>query len=249
MPTSDLTGTTALVTGAAGGFGRAVTSALVAAGAQVVTVVRDQGAAAGLAEEFGASVTPVVADAADPVAAGRLLETYRPRTVVLNAGVVPLGRALQLHTWESFSRPWEVDVKQAFSWAREALLLPLEPGSTVVSVSSGAAIGGSPLSGGYAGAKATVRFVSAYAAGEAERAALGIRFVSVLPTLSPTTAVGAGGAAAYAARQGVPVADFVAGMGPTLTPEHVGKAVLDIASDTSFDQLAYLLKPNGPAAL
>ncbi|ACU75224.1 short-chain dehydrogenase/reductase SDR [Catenulispora acidiphila DSM 44928] len=249
MPTSDLTGTTALVTGAAKGFGRAVTAALVAAGVRVVAVVRDQSSAAGLTEEFGGSVVPVVADAADPVAAGSLLEKYRPRTVVLNAGVTPLGRPLQMHTWESFSRTWEVDVKQAFSWAREALLLPLDPGTTVVSVSSGAAIGGSPLSGGYAGAKATVRFVSSYAAGEAASAGLGIRFVAVLPMMSPQTSVGANGAAAYAARQGVPVEDFIAGMGPTLTPEQVGKAVLDIASDTSFDQLAYLLKPNGPAAL
>jgi NAD(P)-dependent dehydrogenase (short-subunit alcohol dehydrogenase family) len=249
MPTQDLTGTTALVTGAAKGFGRAVTATLVAAGAEVVAVVRDQAQAAGLTEEFGPHVVPVVADAADPVTAGRLLEAHRPRTVVLNAGVTPLGRALQDHTWESFSRTWEVDVKQAFSWAREALLLPLDPGTTVVSVSSGAAIGGSPMSGGYAGAKATVRFVSQYAAAEAQRADLGIRFVAVLPMMSPLTAVGAAGAATYAARAGVPVAQYVEGMGPTLTPEQVGKAVLDIASDTSFDQLAYLLRPNGPTAL
>jgi hypothetical protein len=35
---------------------------------------------------------------------------------------------------------------------REALLAPLAPGSTVISLSSGAALCGSPLSGGYAGA-------------------------------------------------------------------------------------------------
>jgi hypothetical protein len=33
----------------------------------------------------------------------------------------------------------------------------------VLTISSGAALRGSPLSGGYAGAKATVRFISAYA--------------------------------------------------------------------------------------
>ncbi|ACU72552.1 short-chain dehydrogenase/reductase SDR [Catenulispora acidiphila DSM 44928] len=249
MPTQDLSGTTALVTGATKGFGRAVAAALVASGARVVAVARDQEALAGLTEEFGSAVVPVQADVADPVSAGRLLGEYRPRTVVLNAGTNPLARPLQMHTWESFSRPFEVDVKQAFHWSREALLLPLEPGSTVVAVSSGAAINGSPLSGGYAGAKATVRFVSSYAAGEAERAGLGIRFVSVLPMMSPLTAVGANGAAAYAARQGVPLAAFLERMGPPLTPEHVGKAILDIASDTSFDQPAYLLKPTGPAAL
>jgi hypothetical protein len=42
-------------------------------------------------------------------------------------------------------------VQHAFHWIREALLLPLRPGSTVVAMSSGAAVAGSPLSGGYAG--------------------------------------------------------------------------------------------------
>ena len=36
----------------------------------------------------------------------------------------------------------------------------------VIAVSSGAALRGSPLSGGYAGAKATIRFIASYAADE-----------------------------------------------------------------------------------
>ena len=50
----------------------------------------------------------------------------------------------------------------------------------VVSLSSGAALGGSPLSGGYAGAKATQRFITAYAQEEATRAGLGITFTAVV---------------------------------------------------------------------
>jgi len=46
-------------------------------------------------------------------------------------------------------------------------------------LSMGAALFGSPLSGGYAGTKATIRFLTAYAAEESQRAGLGIRFVSV----------------------------------------------------------------------
>jgi NAD(P)-dependent dehydrogenase (short-subunit alcohol dehydrogenase family) len=53
-----------------------------------------------------------------------------------------------------------VDVQHAFHWTREALLRPLEPGSTVIAVSSGAALRGSPISGGYAGAKAAIRFLT-----------------------------------------------------------------------------------------
>ena len=189
--------------------------------------------------------TPVVADATDPVAAGQLLDKYRPRTLVLNAGAAPLARPVHQHTWQTFSRNWEVDVQHVFGWVREALLLPLEPGSVVIAMSSGAALRGSPLSGGYAGAKATIRFIAAYAAAESEREKLGIRFISVLPQLTPATDLGAAAAAAYAARQGVDIATYLKGLGPALTPEQAGKAIVDLAAGPGRDQDAYLLTAAG----
>jgi NADP-dependent 3-hydroxy acid dehydrogenase YdfG len=141
--------------------------------------------------QLGNTFTPVVADAADPVVAGQLIDAYQPRTLVLNAGASPLARPIHQHTWETFSRNWHVDVQQVFNWTREALLHPLAPGSAVIAFSSGAAVKGSPLSGGYAGAKAAVRFVSSYAAEESERDALGIKFAAVLPQLTPETDLGA----------------------------------------------------------
>jgi NAD(P)-dependent dehydrogenase (short-subunit alcohol dehydrogenase family) len=234
MPTRDLTSTTALVTGASRGFGRGIAAALAQAGANVQ-----------LQAQVGETLTPVVADVADPVVAGRLIEKYSPQTLVLNAGANPLARPLHQQTWETFSRNWEVDVRQVFNWTREALLRPLEPGSTVISFSSGAAIGGSPLSGGYAGSKATIRFVSAYAAGESTRASLGIRFVAVLPKLTPATELGANGAANYAAYAGVDLATFLDRMGPELTTEQVGKSIVDLARDAELDQAAYMLTPAG----
>jgi NAD(P)-dependent dehydrogenase (short-subunit alcohol dehydrogenase family) len=124
--------------------------------------------------------------------------------------------------------------------ARRGLL-----GSVVIAMSSGAAVMGSPTSGGYAGANATVRFISAYAAEESERAGLGIRFVSVLPKLT-ATAVGAAGVIAYAARYAKgDVAAYLDQLGPTLTPEQVGDAVAGLAADSSLDQLAYMLTPGG----
>ena len=125
---------------------------------------------------------------------------------------------------------------------REALLAPLEPGSTVVTLSSGAALFGSPLSGGYAGAKAAIRWLTAYAAEESQRAALGIRFVSVLPQLTPATALGAVFAAAYAARQGAGGAPGTGG--PALTPEQVGQAIVDLTGP-GYDQDAYLITTAG----
>jgi hypothetical protein len=66
-----------------------------------------------LRAELGAGFTPVVADAADPVSAGQLIDQYRQRTLVLNAGASPLARPLHQHTWQTFSRNWEVDVQLA----------------------------------------------------------------------------------------------------------------------------------------
>jgi hypothetical protein len=67
----------------------------------------------------------------------------------------------------------------------------------------------------------------------------------VLPKLTPATALGAAGVAAYADRQGVDIATFLSNFGPTLTPEQVGKAIVDIVIDPSHNQEAYLLTPAG----
>jgi NAD(P)-dependent dehydrogenase (short-subunit alcohol dehydrogenase family) len=247
MSTQELSGTTALVTGASRGFGRAIAAALSGVGADVVGVARDRGPLDELRTQLGSTFTPVVADAADPVIAGQLLDQFRPRTLVLNAGASPLSRPLHQHTWQTFSRNWDVDVQQVFHWAREAVLRPLDPGSVVIAFSSGAALRGSPLSGGYAGAKATIRFIAAYAAAESERAELGIRFISVLPQLTPATDLGAAAVAAYAARQGMKVADYLEAAGPALTPEQVGEAILSLARDHGRDQDAYLVTAAGLA--
>jgi NAD(P)-dependent dehydrogenase (short-subunit alcohol dehydrogenase family) len=165
--------------------------------------------------------------------------------LVLNAGASPLARPLQRHTWQTFSRNWEVDVQHAFHWTREALLLPLEPGSVVIAMSSGAAVHGSPLSGGYAGAKATIRFIASYAAAESAHAGLGISFVSVLPQLTPSTDLGAAAVAAYAARQDQDVATFLEKAGPALSPEQVGQSIVELATDPGRDRDAYLLTAAG----
>jgi NAD(P)-dependent dehydrogenase (short-subunit alcohol dehydrogenase family) len=136
-----------------------------------------------------------------------------------------------------------------FHWARESLLLPLEPGSVVIALSSGAALNGSPLSDGYAGAKATIRFLARYAAAESEREALGIRFISVLPQLTPTTDLGSTAVAAYAARQGEDVATFLEKAGPVLTPEQAGRSIAGLATGPGHDQDAYLLRAAGLTAL
>jgi NADP-dependent 3-hydroxy acid dehydrogenase YdfG len=255
MSTQELSGTTALVTGASRGFGRAIAIALSSRGAHVVGVARDRARLEELRAQLGGTFTPVAADATDPVVAGQLLDQHRPRTLVLNAGAAPLMRPVHRHTWQTFSRNWDVDVQHVFNWTREALLLPLKPGSVVIAISSGAAINGSQLSGGYAGANATIRFIASYAAAESGLDALGIRFACVLPQLTGETDLGAAAVAAYAARQGVAIPAFLEGRGPALTPEQVGIAISEIAtgsvrgsgsgSGSGDDQGAFLLTAAG----
>ena len=249
MTDSSQTTTTALVTGASRGFGRAIASALHADGARVVAVARSADQLASLRRELGDRLVPVTADVTDPVVAGTLMAEYRPDTLVLNAGAAPLPRPLQEHTWETFSRNWDVDVRQAFYWIREALLLPLDPGSTVVAISSGAAVAGSPLSGGYAGAKSTIRFMTGYAADESARGALGIRFLSVLPKLTPATELGSMAVKAYARRNEMSVEQYLEEVGPGITPEHVGKAIVELLSGSGHESGAFLLTPAGLSLL
>lgn len=92
MTSSDQNSSTALVTGASRGFGRAIASALHAQGAKVVAVARNAKLLDSLHSELGDSLITAVADVTDPVVAGTLIEQHRPDTLVLNAGAQPLSR-------------------------------------------------------------------------------------------------------------------------------------------------------------
>jgi NAD(P)-dependent dehydrogenase (short-subunit alcohol dehydrogenase family) len=246
MPEHELAGATALVTGASRGFGRGIATALRRAGAQVVGIARDRAPLEELRTELGESFTAVSADAADPTVAGQLIDAYHPRILVLNAGASPLMRPLQQHTWETFSVNWQTDVRITFHWLRESLLKPLPPGSRVVVVSSGAALNGSPLSGGYAGAKATQRFITGYAQEEANRAGLDLTFTTILPGFAPVTGVGGPAVQAYAARAGQSLEEYLQQLGPRLTPQIAGTALVELVqADAATVAPEYLLTAAG----
>lgn len=226
-----------MVVGASRGLGRGIAAAFAHAGAPVVAVARTADALGDLAATTP-GILPVVADAADPSAPGALLDRHDPGTLIIVAGASPLMRPLHQHTWDTFSANWNTDVRIAFHWLREALLTPLRPGSRVIVVSSGAALNGSPLSGGYAGAKATQRLITGYAQGEADRAGLDISFTSVLPQLTPATDLGLPAVRAYAAYSGLSVEEYVAQLGDPLTPESAGAALLEFAAGNPADRAA-----------
>jgi len=246
---SDLSGKSTIVVGASRGLGRGIAMAFAEAGAPVVAVSRS---AAAFPEPIagGGTIQPEVADAGDAIVAASLLDRYEPEAVILVAGASPHMRPLQQQTWETFSVHWQTDVRITFHWLREILLKPLRPGSRVVVVSSGAALGGSPLSGGYAGAKATQRFVAAYAQDEAKRAGLDITFTTVLPRFAPLTGVGRPAVQAYATRAGQSVEEylqsFVQSAGPLVTLEIVGTALVQLVKeDAAKVAPAYLLTGAG----
>jgi 3-oxoacyl-[acyl-carrier protein] reductase len=248
-----LTETTTLIVGASRGLGRGIATALADAGASVIAVSRTAATYPPPSHAAG-SIHAEVADAADPTVPARLLDRYQPNTLVLVAGASPHMRALQHQSWETFSVNWDSDVRITFNWLRESLLTPLRPDSRVIVFSSGAALGGSPLSGGYAGAKATQLFLTRYAQDEASRAGLDLTFTSVLPALTPghsgpaapLTGVGAPATQAYAERTGQTLDDFVRHMGPLLTPEIAGSSMIELTRTAAVNIApSYLLTANG----
>jgi NADP-dependent 3-hydroxy acid dehydrogenase YdfG len=158
-------------------------------------------------------------------------------------------RPLQEHTWETFSRPWEVDTKLTFLWVQAALLAEQGPQHVVV-FGSGAALLGSPLSGGYAGAKMMNAYIAQYAAGVASRAKRSIRFHCLIPPMSPHTEFGAVAARAYAQMAGQTFEDFVKQLPSPPTPADIGAAVVALHEDPEkWNQVSYRVSGKGLATV
>jgi NAD(P)-dependent dehydrogenase (short-subunit alcohol dehydrogenase family) len=222
----------AIVIGGGSGIGRATVLALAVTGARVWAIGRDPAPLERTRRDAAGPGEVLVRafDATDAAATERLVAEANPDLVVVSAGVRARLGPVHEQTWESFSEPWNVDVKIAFQLGQIAIRRPLRPGSLVVIVSSGAGLGGSPLSGGYAGAKRMQMFLAGYLQGSADAAKLGIRFLALVPKqLVARTELGAMAADAYAARAGVTREKFMERFGAPLTAEAVARTIVGVA--------------------
>jgi NAD(P)-dependent dehydrogenase (short-subunit alcohol dehydrogenase family) len=153
-----------------------------------------------------------------------------PDVLIVCGGATPPTAPIHELTWPQFTANWEGDVKMAFLFCRAALTKPLATGSVVILISSGAALGGSPISGGYAGAKRTQMFIANYSQKESDRLGLGVRFVALAPAMiMPNTALGKLAVDNYAKYLGIPVADFVDSIKSPQTPHDVAEAVVALS--------------------
>jgi NAD(P)-dependent dehydrogenase (short-subunit alcohol dehydrogenase family) len=222
----------AIVVGGGSGIGRATVLALAAAGRRVWAVGRDR---ARLEQVRAAAAGPgeVVAralDATDAAAMDGVIAEADPDLIVVSAGVRARLALVHEQTWESFSAPWNTDLKIAFQIGQTAVRRPLRPGSLVIIVSSGAGLYGSPLSGGYAGAKRMQMFLAGYLQRSADAAKLGIRFLALVPKqVVAETELGAEVADAYAALAGITRQKFMERFGEPLTADGVARTIVDVA--------------------
>src|SRR5260370_26523827 len=230
--TQRLRGKNEVIIGGSRGLGKTIVAATHAEGAQVLAVARREQSLSQLAAEFP-GVGVLALDAASEGAPAQVFETVLTDILVVWARALPHIAPLVEQSWEQFSRNWNSDVKISLLFSQAALTTPLPSGTTIILMSSGAAISGSPLSGGYAGSKRTQMFLARYAQKESDHRSIGLRFLALAPggNIMPETDLGTVAASAYASSQGVSLQDFIRGrQSPPVTPDLVANAVVELVS-------------------
>jgi NAD(P)-dependent dehydrogenase (short-subunit alcohol dehydrogenase family) len=222
-----LTGKTMVVIGGSRGVGRQIVEAAHRNGARVLAVARQEGPLKQLAREVQ-GVEILSLDATEEGAPAKVFAVLQPDILVLCGGAFPPAAPLHQQSWQQFAVNWDTDVRMAFHFFKAALGLPLRAGSSVVLISSGAALAGSPNSGGYAGAKRTQMFMANYSQKESDRLGLGLRFVTLAPRMLTDTDLGKHAIAGYSRYLGVSEDDFIKGMAAPPTSSDVATGVIEL---------------------
>jgi 3-oxoacyl-[acyl-carrier protein] reductase len=180
----DLSGQTALVTGASGGIGGAIARALHGRGAEVMVAGTRREALDALAAELGVRSHAGIADLADPAAPDRLVKDAeaamgRIDILVNNAGVTRDSLALRMSD-ELWQAVIEIDLTAGFRLTRAALRgMTRRRHGRIIGVTSVVAFTGNAGQANYAAAKAALIGMSKSIA--AEMAGRGITANCVAP--------------------------------------------------------------------
>jgi 3-oxoacyl-[acyl-carrier protein] reductase len=185
----DLSGQSALVTGASGGIGGAIARALHRQGAQVAVTGTRTAVLAGLVEELGERAHALAADLADPESPDRLVRDAeavlgRVDILVNNAGITRDALALRLRD-EDWHAVIEINLSAAFRLTRAALRgMVRRRHGRVICITSVVGVTGNPGQANYAAAKAGLIGMAKSLA--AETATRGITVNCIAPGLITT---------------------------------------------------------------
>ena len=195
----DLTGRTALVTGASRGIGAAIALALAGAGATVAINYRERTAeAATVAAAITASggrATIVQADVSNGEAVAAMVEHVGPIDILVNNAGIALLRGIDDLTEADFDRTIAVNLKSVFLCTRAVLPhMRAQAWGRIVNISSGAARGAGGVGPHYNASKAGMEGLTrGYAARLVKQ---GITVNAVAPSLIETDMVKSGLASA-----------------------------------------------------
>jgi 3-oxoacyl-[acyl-carrier protein] reductase len=185
----DLSGQSALVTGASGGIGGAIARALHRQGAQVAVTGTRSAVLAGLIEELGERAHALAADLADPESPDRLVRDAeavlgRVDILVNNAGITRDALALRLRD-EDWHAVIEINLSAAFRLTRAALRgMVRRRHGRVICITSVVGVTGNPGQANYAAAKAGL--IGMAKSLSAETATRGITVNCIAPGLITT---------------------------------------------------------------
>lgn len=166
MTSQDLTGRTAIITGASRGIGLAIAQRLAQAGANVVLTSRKQDSADAAAAQVTGTALGVAAHATDEDAARRCVELTLERfgsidILVNNAGTNPAYGPLIEQDHGRFAKIFEVNLWAPLLWTSLAVKAWMgEHGGAVVNTSSIGGLHWSPAMGLYNATKAALLHVT-----------------------------------------------------------------------------------------
>jgi 3-oxoacyl-[acyl-carrier protein] reductase len=242
----DLSGKTALVTGASGGIGGAIARALHRQGAAVLLAGTRLAALEALAAELGERTRVHAADLADPAAADALVkdaETALGKLDILvnNAGLTRDGLAVRMKD-EDWQKVLDVDLTAGFRLARAAMRgMMRRRFGRIIGISSVVGVTGNPGQANYAAAKAGMIGLSKALA--AEVATRGITVNCVAPGFIASAMT-----EALTPQQKERIAGIIP-MGRLGTPEDVATAVVFLASDQAQYVTGQTIHVNGGMAM